>query len=201
MEQNREYSAKLTGESFLLYEFKIVAKLKKEGFSDKDIRKKILEENLFQYKFTSSISRRLTPLIQRVNIIDNTLIDMLIEDQFGNGAVINLYAIMKNDRLFFEFMNEVVRERIETNNLYLEKKDINVFITDKKEQSEVVSKWTDQTIAKIKQVIFKILSEAGILEDSKTGKLSRLLIEPELKDYLIDTGNKIYLQAMGEYVE
>lgn len=201
MEQNKEYSAKLTGESFLLYEFKIVAKLKKEGFSDKDIRRKVLEENLFQYKFTSSISRRLTPLIQRVNIIDDTLIDMLIEDPLGNGVVINLYAIMKNDRLFFEFMNEVVRERIVTNNLYLEKKDINVFITEKKEQSEIVSKWTDQTIAKIKQVIFKILAEAGILEDSKAGKLSRLLIEPELKEYLIDTGNKVYLQAMGEYVE
>ena len=201
MKHTKEYSAKLTGESFLLFEFKIIAKLKKDGFSDKDIRKKVLEENLFQYKFTSSISRRLTPLIQRINIIDDKLIDMLIDDPLGNGTVINLYAIMKNDRLFFEFMNEIVRERIATNNLYLEKKDINVFITEKKEQSEVVSKWTDQTIAKIKQVIFKILSESGILEDSKTGKLSRLLIEPELKEYLIDTGNKIYLQAMGEYVE
>ncbi|NFI18705.1 DUF1819 family protein, partial [Clostridium botulinum] len=69
MELNKSYSAKLTGESFLLYEFKIVAKLKKEGFSDKDIRKMVLEENLFQYKFKSSITRRLTPLLQRVNII------------------------------------------------------------------------------------------------------------------------------------
>lgn len=195
-----EYSAKLTGESFLMYEFKIIAKLKKEGYSDKDIRKMVLEENLFQYKFKSSITRRLTPLIQRINIIDDNLINMLLLDPLGDGSIINLYAIMKNDRLFFEFMNEVVRERILTNDLYLEKKDINVFITEKKEQSEVVDKWTDETIAKLKQVIFKILSEAGVLEDKKSGKLSRLIITSEIKDYLIDIGDKVYIQAMGEYM-
>lgn len=58
-----EYSARLTGQSFLMYEFKIIAKLRKEGFSDIEIREKVLEENLFQYKVKSSINRRLTPLI------------------------------------------------------------------------------------------------------------------------------------------
>lgn len=201
MVRELEYSAKLTGESFLMYEFKIIAKLKKDGYSDKEIRRMVLEENLFQYKFKSSISRRLTPLIQRVNIIDENLINMLLLDPLGDGSIINLYAIMKNDRLFFEFMNEVVGERISTSDLYLEKKDINVFITEKKEQSEVVDKWTDETIAKIKQVIFKILSEAGVLEDKKSGKLSRLIIPSEIKDYLLNIGDGVYLQSMGEHIK
>ena len=191
-----EYSARLTGQSFLMYEFKIIAKLRKEGFSDIEIREKVLEENLFQYKVKSSINRRLTPLIHRINIIDDTLIDMLLEDPLGEGLIVNLYAIMKNDRLVFEFMNEVVRERITTNDLYLEKKDINVFITGKKEQSEIVSKWSDETIAKIKQVIFRILSESGLLVDKKTGKLSRLIIRQEFKDYLVNIGDGDYLEAM-----
>jgi len=196
-----EYSARLTGQSFLMYEFKIIAKLRKEGFSDSDIRKKVLAENLFQYKVKSSISRRLTPLINRINALEDTLIDMLLDDPLGEGLIVNLYAIMKNDRLVFEFMNEVVRERIMNNDLYLEKKDINVFITGKKEQSEIVGKWSDGTIAKIKQVIFRILSESGLLEDIKTGKLSRLIIRPELKDYLIKMGDREYLQAMGEHIK
>ena len=89
-----KYSAKLTGESLLMYEFKIIAKLRKEAFSDKDIRKMVLEENLFQYKFKSSISRRLTPLVQRINLIDDNLIDMLLVDPLGDGLIINLYSIM-----------------------------------------------------------------------------------------------------------
>ena len=200
MQNELEYSAKLTGESFLMYELKIIAKLRKEGLSDKDIRKIVIEENLFQYKFKSSINRRLSPLIKRINTMDDTLIDMLLDDPLDNGAVINLYAIMKNDKLFFEFMNEVIKEKIFNNDLYLDKKDINVFITEKKEQCEIVNKWSDKTISKIKQVILKILSESGILEDKKTGKLSRLIMQPELKDYIINLGDKIYIQAMGEYI-
>ena len=201
MENTKEYSAKLTGESFLLFEFKTIAKLKKDGFSDKDIRKKVLEENLFQYKYKSSISRRLTPLIQRINIIDETLINMLIEDPLESGAIINLYAIMKNDRLFFEFMNEVVREKIEYKYDFIEKKDINMFFIEKSEQSDLVSAWSDQTIAKLKQVIFKILSEVGIIKDIKTGKINRLLIPSEVKNYLLSIGEDKYLKAMGEQIE
>lgn len=197
MEQNKEYSAKLTGESFLLYEFKIIAKLKKEGFSDKYIRKMVLEENLFQYKFKSSITRRLTPLLQRVNILDNTLIDMLIDDPLGNGLVINLYAIMKNDRLFFEFMNEVVKEKLQNTNEIIEKKDINIYFEQKAEQNEIITKWSDATIQKLKQVIKKILSEAKVIH-LKTGEVHKLIMSQGLKEYLIKIGDTKYVVAMGE---
>lgn len=170
---NRVYSGKLTGESFLLYELKIVAKLKKEGYTDKEIRKMVLEENLFQYKFTSSISRRLTPLMQRINLLDEELIDRLIEDPLGDGIVINLYSIMKNDRLFFEFMNEVMKEKLKSNNEVLEKKDINIFIETKIEQNEDIASWSDSTVNKIKQVIKKILMEAKVVEDNKTGMVKK----------------------------
>ena len=41
---NRVYSGKLTGESFLLYELKIVAKLKKEGYTDKEVLDEMAEK-------------------------------------------------------------------------------------------------------------------------------------------------------------
>ncbi|OOB75061.1 hypothetical protein AXF41_01815 [Clostridium haemolyticum] len=161
----------------------------------------MLEENLFQYKFKSSISRRLSPLIKRVNSIDDNLLNMLLEDPLGYGVIINIYTIMKNDRLFFEFMDEVIREKIEYNYGFIEKKDINIFFTAKSEQSEVVAGWSEQTIAKLKQVIFKILSEVGMIEDIKTGKINRLLMPIELKDYLLSIGEKKYIKAMGENIE
>lgn len=194
---NKEYSAKLTGESFLLYEFKIIAKLKREGFSDKDIRKIVLEENLFQYKFKSSITRRLTPLLQRVNVLDNTLIDILIDDPLVDGVVINLYSIMKNDRLFFEFMNEVVKEKLQNNSEIIEKKDINIYFERKAEQNEEITKWSDATIRKLKQVIKKILSEAKIL-NLKTGEVHKLIMSQGLKEYLVKKGDAKYVLAMGE---
>lgn len=200
MTDKLEYSAKLTGESLLLFEFKIVAELKKKGLSDKEIRNLIKEDNLFQYKYKSSINRRLTPLIQRVNIIDEYLLDMFINDPYDTGKFINFYAIMKNDRLFFEFMNEVVREKLNSTSEIIEKKDINLFFQQKAEQSEIVSKWSETTVSKLKQVIMKILSEVGIVEDIKTGKVHKLYISEELKNYLIKLGDKSYVIAIGENI-
>lgn len=197
---NRVYSGKLTGESFLLYELKIVAKLKKEGYTDKEIRKRVLEENLFQYKFTSSISRRLTPLIQRINLLDEKLIDRLIEDPLGDGIVINLYSIMKNDRLFFEFMNEVMREKLKSNNEVLEKKDINIFIETKIEQNEGIASWSDSTVNKIKQVIKKILMEAKVIENNKNGVVKKIIMSDWIKNYFIKLGEEKYIIAMGERI-
>lgn len=197
---NRVYSGKLTGESFLLYELKIVAKLKKEGYTDKEIRKMVLEENLFQYKFTSSISRRLTPLMQRINLLDEKLIDRLIEDPLGDGIVINLYSIMKNDRLFFEFMNEVMKEKLKSNNEVLEKKDINIFIETKIEQNEDIASWSDSTVNKIKQVIKKILMEAKVVENNKTGAVKKIIMSDWIKNYLSKLGEEKYIIAMGESV-
>lgn len=198
MEQSKEYSGKLTGESFLLFELKIVAALKKEGNSDKEIRKMVLEENLFQYKFKSSINRRLTPLIQRVNLLDDKLIDKLIEDPLGDGIIINLYAIMKNDRLFFEFMNEVMKDKLTTNNGILEKIDVNIFFERKVEQNEEIAAWSEATLNKIKQVIKKILSEAKVIEDLKTGELHKIIMSNWLKEHLIELGEEKYILAMGE---
>ena len=50
---------------------------------------------------------------------------------------------MKTDRLFFEFMDEVIREKLEANNYLIEKKDLNVFFVTKAEQDEKMANWTE----------------------------------------------------------
>ena len=198
MENLQKYSAKLTGESFLLQELKIVAKLKKEGYKDKEIRNMILDDNLFQYKFKSSISRRITPLMQRINLLDDKLIDMLLENSLEDGRIINLYVIMKNDRLFFEFMDEIISKKFGANNEILEKKDINIFFEAKQEQNEEVAKWSEATVAKVKQVIRKILIEAKVIEDIKSGAIHKIIISNRVKEHLLKLGEEKYILAMGE---
>lgn len=195
-----EYTATLTSDAFLYYELKQVLKLKKQGLSEVEIRKFVLEDNIFQYKSKKSASRLLSSVMRRVRVLDDNLINMIVNEPMEVGKIVNLYSIMKTSRLFFEFMNEVIREKLEFNYEVLEKKDINIFFTAKAEQSETVAGWSEETIGKIKQVILKILSEIGIVENIKTCKLSRLIVPPELKEYLIGVGDKIYLQAMGEYM-
>lgn len=198
MQTGLEYSAILTGAPFLFYEFRQVVSLKEQGLNDMEIKEKVLTENLFQYKLKSSLKRSLPSLLRRVNELDETLRKMVLEDAMGSGKIINLYAIMKTDRLFFEFMNEVIREKFEQNYERLEKKDINLYFVSKAEQDAGVASWSEQTINKLKQVFIKILFESGILKDKNTGEIHRPLMNEDLKQHLIDIGDIAYVQAMGE---
>lgn len=193
-----EYSVTITGASFLFYELKQVVGLKVRGLNDSEIREKVNTDNLFQYQVKSSIKRSLPSVLRRAKVFDETLCKMMLEQSLESGKIINLYAIMKTDKLFFEFMNEVIREKLENGDYTLEKKDINLYIASKAEQNARVAAWTEQTLGRLKQVYVKVLHDVGLLKDKKTGELSRLMMDEQLKQHLIQIGDIAYVRAMGE---
>jgi hypothetical protein len=198
MTKELEYSATLTGASFLLYELKQVLKLTRQGLTEAEIKKKVIEENVFEYQVTSSLKRIVPSVLRRANALDESLQELVLNSPLEVGKIINLYAIMKTDKLFFEFMNEVIREKLDANNYLLEKKDLNGFFTVKEEQNEKMAKWTELTVNKLKQVYMKLLYEAGFLSDKKAGDLNRLLFDEDIKRHLTNIGDTAYLRAMGE---
>ena len=196
MASKMKYSANLTGAAFMFFEFKQVVLLKKQ-FTDKEIRRKIIDENIFQYEKVSSLKRGIPTIIRRVNVLDETLREMVIEDTLDTGKIINLYSIMKTDRLFYEFMDEVIKPHFDMNDYVFERKELNMYFTEKAEQVPAISSWSDLTIGKLKQVYLKILLEAGILTDLKSGELNRLLINEQVKEHLRHFGDGHYIEAMG----
>jgi hypothetical protein len=198
MSKEPKYSVTLTGASFLFYELKQVIALKMQGLNESEIKEKVTADNLFQYKVKSSIKRSLPSLLRRVNVLDEDLCRMVLEQSFESGKIINLYSIMKTDRLFFEFMNEVIQEKFQSNNYLLEKKDLNLFITSKAEQNALVVAWTEQTIARLKQAYVKVLHDSGFFKDKKSGELCRPMMDEQLKQHLIQIGDIAYVRAMGE---
>lgn len=198
MVKELDYSANLTGVSFLLFELKQVIKLDRSGLEEKEIIDHVINENVFQYKFISSLKRIAPTIVRRMKVLDEYLKEMLLKEQLEIGKMINLYAIMKTDKLFFEFMNEVIKEKLELNDFLLEKKEINIFFVSKAEQNAKVAGWSEKTLNKLKQVYFKILFESGILTDQKNGTIRRLLIDEELRNHLKHVGDIAYLKAMGD---
>lgn len=198
MALEKTYTTSITGSGFMMYEFKQVTALKIAGLDDKEIRKKVIEENVFQYNKTSSLKRAIGFLLKRINALDATLWEMVKDEPIDVGKIINLYSLMKIDRLFYEFMEEVVRECLENDTGLLELKDVNVFFVSKAEQSGFIKDLADTTLAKLKQSYHKILLEAGLLEDLKTRELKRLLVDERLKHHLVAIGDIEYLKAMGD---
>lgn len=192
-----DYSSALTGASFLFYEIKQIVKLSLEGLTDKEIKEKVIENNLFEYQYTSSLIRATPSLLRRKNVLDHKLMNMLLHENVETAKMVNLYAIMKTDRLFFDWMVEVIAQKLYEGDFLLEKKDINMFFAHKAEQNEKVASFKDQTVRKLQTVHQRILHEAGILVDIKKGTLTVPIIDIELKEYLQYIGAKEYVKAMG----
>ena len=56
-----------------------------------------------------------------------------------------LISILKTDKLFFEFMNEVFRQNILLGNYTLKKTDFNIFFSNKKNQNKNINNWKNIT--------------------------------------------------------
>lgn len=193
-----EYSSSLNGASSLLFELKQVVKLKRMGLTSPEIRAKVIEENLFQFENMGRINRTLPSIMRRLEVIDPVLADLMLEGSIEMSKVINLYAIMKTDLLFFEFMNEVISEKFRHNDYLIEKKDMNVFFTAKAEQSEKVASWSAINTEKLKRAYMQVLYESGILKERRGNELDRLIIDQQLREHLIHIGDAQYVHAMGE---
>lgn len=198
MESDTKYTTTLNGAQFLLYEFTQIVKLKEQGLTDEEIKEKVIDENILQQEKVSSLKRRLRYLLPRVNVLDETLRCFVIHESIDISKVINFYSILKTDRLFYEFMNEVIKEKFKSNNYNLEKKDLNAFFTYKAEQNDTLKSWSDSTIQRLKQVYMRMLEEVGILTDRKTGELKRLIIDDQLKSHLRSIGDGQYIELMGD---
>lgn len=193
-----KYSSALTGASFMFREFKQVTSLKNDGLSESEIRSKVIDENIFQYEKTTSIKRAIPYIIRRVTALDSLLRKYVLEEPVEIAKCINLYGIMKTDQLFFEFMNEVVSEKLAINDLTLEKKDINIFFNYKAEQDVFLASWSESTIQRLKQSYRKVLVETGILKNVRSDELNRLIIDEKIKNHLTHIGDGRYVRAMGE---
>ena len=178
-----DYNGGLTREQFLFFEIRIVAKYICDGLDHEEILKKSKEENLFQFPTERMISSIARTCFKRIDALESkTLVYLLANAPAEVAKQINLYAMMKYNRIVWDFMTTVVAEKFRTQEFELSKKDLNMFFFGLQEQSDSVASWSDATINKIKQVLVRSLVECGYLDSTRSAQLNNISIEPELED-------------------
>jgi len=195
-----QYKSTIKSRPFLFRETKKAAELINKGFKEFEIKEKAKKDNIFQVNTETRRSEIASIVLQRLKAVDDFLIDKIVIGDIETSKQIVIYSIMKTDRLFFEFMYEVFREKILLRDFTLQDKDFNLFFNRKKEQSERVASWDDYTFYKLKQVYIRILFEAGFIKDQKNDReVVKPIIEEEVVHHLKEIGDIKYLNAlMGE---
>jgi hypothetical protein len=191
------YSSTIKTRSFLYLELKKAANLYLQGFTIEDIKQEALKENIFLLYSENRIKEIASTISERLKALDVELLHKLTKGTLETSKQVALFAILKTDRLFFEFMQEVYKEKYLIRDYLITDKDFAIFFQRKAEQSQRVAKWKDYTFYKLKQVYKRILIEAGFVKKNKKDvEITRPLMEQELVDHLNEKGDGIYLQAM-----
>ncbi len=200
MVEELKYKSTIKSRPFFFRETKKVAELITKGFKEFEIKEKAKKDNIFQVNTEARRSEIASIVLKRLRAIDEFLIEKIVNGDIGTSKQIVIYSIMKTDRLFFEFMYEVFREKILLRDFTLEDKDFNIFFNRKKEQSERVASWDDYTFYKLKQVYTRILFEAGFIKSKKkVREIIKPIMEEEIVHHLKEIGDTKYLNAlMGE---
>lgn len=198
MKTELKYSSQIKDMGLLEKEMKIACQ---EYQNTKDlgiIVQKSISDNIFMVNTERRRKELAYKIILRMSALDDFLIEEIANAPYNTVALIALYALMKTERIVFEFMNEVIKDKIELMNYRLTDIELNQFILCKAQQSEIVARWKDSNKIHVKSALRKIVTDAGIIRDLG----SVLMIMPPILDkkiynHILEIGDKKYLEAMG----
>ena len=193
-----DYNGGLTREQFLFFEIRTVAALVMQGLTKDEVLKKIRQDNLFQFPTERMISSIAGCCFRRIDALDSqTLVGYLAYASAEVAKQVNLYAMMKYNRLVWDFMTTVVGEKYRTQEFDFSRKDLNVCFFRLQEQNDLVASWSDGTRHKIKQVLTRSLVECGYLNSARATQLNLISIAPELEDEIREENNLAALPAFN----
>jgi len=192
-----DYSAGMVSKPFWFIEFKKVMTLLDRDVDYDEIKRISLEENLFGVPKIYRAKEIYNAVSRRAKSLDRKTINLLCSTDLSSSKALALLAVMKTDRLFFEFMYEVYREKIILGDATLDESDINIYMKNKQSQSDKVASWEDCTIKKLVNSYFNFLYDSGfILRKGKVNKITPPILDNEVEQHLLELGMKNYLQAI-----
>ena len=198
MERSQVYSGTITAEQFLFYEIRIASKYYLDGVPVEAAIEEIKENNLFQYPTERLVSRMVRSCYKRLDALNyDALRWELSAAPIAIAKQINLYAMMRYNRLVWDFMVGVIGEKYKNQDFSFTRKDVNAFFSHLQEQNDDVAGWSELTISKIKQVLTKVLVEAQMLDTVISDRLNPLFLCDELEDGIRATNDSEALAAFN----
>jgi hypothetical protein len=112
-----------------------------------------------------------------------------------------LLAICKAHAFVYDFITENVRESFYNMNERISHANFNEFFNEKKYEHPELEQISDLTVAKMRQVIFRILEQTELIESAESGLLRRPYLTDAVERLVVQDNPKwltIYLYSNNE---
>jgi hypothetical protein len=191
--KRNEYSAGAVKFSFWFMEFRKVVQLMENGLTLKEIDRKNREENIFGAPTEARSKQIFGKVKRRIETLNESFVPIFMGSDLATQKMFCLAATLADDTLFFDFVYEVIREKMIIGNNELCDADVRIFFKNKQEQSEKVAGFYDNTLRRLGRSYKTMLFEAGMLDGSQ---ILKPILDPELKHWLIAYGYELIAKAL-----
>ena len=173
--ERKPYSAGAVKFSFWFMEFRKTVQLLSEGKSFADIKKLNEETNIYGAPTKLRAQQIYSTVAARINTLDESFYPIFLSSDLAAQKLFVLTAALLHDTLFFDFVYEVVREKMILGSDELTDADIRIFFKNKQEQSEKVASFQDYTLRRLGSCYKTQLYEAGLLESNRANSTRKIL--------------------------
>ena len=181
----REYCASSVKLPFWFMEFRKEVELLAEGKTFDDINEMNNKNNIFGAATLARARNIYCTVTARIKNLDSSFYPIFKNADVSTQKLFALSAVMAQDTLFFDFVYEVIREKMLQGTDEYSDLDIRVFFRDKQVQDEKVSKWAEYTIYRLGVAYKNYLSESGMTDKGKpVRKIYRPIVDPTLEKWL-----------------
>lgn len=193
----KPYSSSIKKTPFKYIYAKRVAKLMLEGLDRNEVFKKCFDENYIEIDSLQRRGEVTRVLYDRLLEFDDVLLEQFCNGDVNTSKFLLVYAIAKNDSLFFDFMFEVYRDALLSEKRYISIDDFEDFFESKKESDPIVSKWGHFTIEQLSKGYRNILVDSGLGHRVKRNiYVDKAMIHPFVEEHIQLIHDKEYLQAL-----
>ena len=183
--KKKEYSAGAVKFDFWFIEFRQIIGLLHDGNSFDEIKTMNEEDNIFAISTPARRKQMFTTVSARIKSLGESIYPVFMNCDLTNQKMICLAAAMAHDTLFFEFVYEVIRNKIKTGENQFSDADLRVFFNDKQRQNEKAASWTEATLVRLGRTYKSQLHDAGFTDKGQQVRtITSPLLDPTFTQWL-----------------
>ena len=142
------------------------------------VKAQILSTNALQCRSASSTVRLERELQQRLQTLTHDQLSLLAKATAEDRTAMAWLAICKRSPFVCEFAAEVLRDKLAAHDAVLRPSDYESYVEHKSLPHPELARLTPSSKRKIRQVLLRMLAEAGLLVSTRHGAIQRPVLSP-----------------------
>ena len=194
MVNTKKYSFSFTGASALISETLVIAKEYHKLNDWNTVQISLSDNNHLNKVKQGTFKREFSEIKKRLSLLTPDQLQLMIQGSYEEAKFIILLSLVKAYPYLFDFIVEVLLNKYLLFDRTLLNSDYTRFVNSKSLQHPELEKITETTSKKVKQVVFKLLEQVGLITNIKNGIILKPFLSSEITRVILDD-DPVYLSA------